>query len=107
MDVDRGRTLERKGSGYSRWTDAEKVSVPGLPLFVPDVLSESETEALLLRYRIDEIGYKLAHNLLDVELRARCVFPRVNAHVVARNGAWDPKSMRSPLFTCFLRLTKC
>lgn len=84
MDVDRGRTLDRRGSGYSRWTDAEKVSVPGLPLFVPDVLSESETEALLLRYRIDEIGYKLAHNLIDVELRARYVLLCLTARAVSR-----------------------
>jgi hypothetical protein len=73
MQEDRGRTLERKGPGYSRWTDVEKVSVPGLPMFVPDVLSETELEALILRYRIDEIGFKLAQNLLDIDLRARYV----------------------------------
>lgn len=87
MDEDRGRTLERRGNGYSRWTDSEKVSVPGLPLFVPDVLSEPETEALLLRYRIDEIGYKLSHNMLDVELRARYVtFVTCNELIVSRLG---------------------
>ena len=74
MQEERGRTSERTGHGYSRWTDAEKISVPGLPLFVPDVLSEPEFEALAIRYRIDEIGYKLAHNLLDIDLRARYVF---------------------------------
>lgn len=73
MEVERGRTLERRTNGYSRWTDPEKVSVPGLPQFVPDVLSEAELEALLLRYRIDEIGFKLAQGLLDVDLRARYV----------------------------------
>ena len=73
MQEERGRTLERKGPGYSRWTDTEKVSVPGLPMFVPDVLSEAEMEALILRYRIDEIGHKLAQNLLDLDLRARYV----------------------------------
>jgi hypothetical protein len=71
MQEERGRSLDRRGHGYSRWTDTEKVSVPGLPLFVPDVLSEAEMEALTIRYRIDEIGYKLSQNLLDVELRAR------------------------------------
>lgn len=73
MSEDRGRTLERKGPGYSRWTDAEKISVPGLPLFLPDVLDDEQLEALLLRYRIDEIGFKLAQNQLDVDLRARYV----------------------------------
>lgn len=73
MSEDRGRTLDRKGHGYSRWTDADKVSVPGLPLFVPDALDDEQLEALLLRYRIDEIGYKLAQNQLDVDLRARYV----------------------------------
>lgn len=51
----------------------EKLAVPGLPLFVPDALNENELEALLLRFRIDEIGYKLAHNLIDADLRARYV----------------------------------
>ena len=73
MTEDRGRSFERRTHGYSRWTDKEKVTVPGLPLFVPDALEEPELEALLLRFRIDEIGYKLAQNQLDVELRGRCV----------------------------------
>lgn len=73
MQVERGRSAERTGHGYSRWTDAEKISVPGLPLFVPDVLSEAELEALSIRYRVDEIGHKLAHGLLDIDLRARYV----------------------------------
>lgn len=73
MSEERGRSYERRGHAYSRWTDTEKVTVPGLPLFVPDALGEAELEALLLRFRIDEIGYKLAQNLLDIELRARYV----------------------------------
>lgn len=63
--------MERKSHDHSRWAGMEKHAVPGLPLFVPDVLAEEELEALLLRFRIDEIGYKLAHNNIDVELRAR------------------------------------
>lgn len=47
--------------------------VPGMPLFVPDALGEEELEALLLRFRIDEIGYKLAQNQIDTELRGRYV----------------------------------
>lgn len=65
---DRGRSHYR--SHYSKWS-REKKYVPGLPPFLPSNIPQDELEALLIRFRIEEIGYKLKNNLLDLELRAR------------------------------------
>lgn len=67
---DRGRSYYR--TRQSQWS-REKQYVPGLPPFLPSTIPKDELDALLVRFRIEEIGYKLQNNLLDLELRARYV----------------------------------
>ena len=73
MSDDRGRSLDRKSDVHSRWSDEMPVSVPCLPLFVPDVLEEDAMNALLLRYRMEEIEHAIAENKFDHGLRSRYV----------------------------------
>jgi len=71
---DRGRTKEKQlpngaiKKRTSRWSNhACKTFVPGIPTFIPNSLSKQELDALLLRIRIEEIGYKIANSQFDVE----------------------------------------
>jgi len=51
-----------------RWDDhGSKTFVPGIPTFIPQGISREELDALLIRVRIDEIGYKLQNNQVDLE----------------------------------------
>jgi len=75
----RGRAREKRFSSgpsaptpqrkrQTRWSDhASKTFVPGIPTFIPSCLSKQELDALLLRIRIEEIGYKIQNNQLDAE----------------------------------------
>eukprot|EP01128_Nolandella_sp_AFSM9_P003441 TRINITY_DN1482_c0_g2_i2.p1 TRINITY_DN1482_c0_g2~~TRINITY_DN1482_c0_g2_i2.p1 ORF type:complete len:429 (+),score=121.98 TRINITY_DN1482_c0_g2_i2:54-1289(+) len=52
---------------HFRWApESVKTFVPGIPTFVPSELSKQELKALLLRTRIEEIGYKIQNNQLDL-----------------------------------------
>jgi len=74
LDEERGRTKQKllpNGAikkRTSRWSNhASKTFVPGIPTFIPNSLSKQELDALLLRIRIEEIGYKIANSQFDVE----------------------------------------
>eukprot|EP01126_Amoeba_proteus_P009470 TRINITY_DN1358_c0_g2_i4.p1 TRINITY_DN1358_c0_g2~~TRINITY_DN1358_c0_g2_i4.p1 ORF type:complete len:395 (+),score=84.77 TRINITY_DN1358_c0_g2_i4:62-1246(+) len=70
MTEERGRPRDRMGFAppkHSRWDDhGSKTFVPGIPTFIP-TLSKQELACLLLRIRIEEIGYKIANNQLDLQ----------------------------------------
>jgi splicing factor 1 len=70
----RGRTFT---TNSTKWDDhGSKTFVPGIPTFIPANLSKEELDTLLLRIRIEEIGYKLQNNQLDLEyFRDRSLSP--------------------------------
>jgi len=69
IEEDRGRTQERLPRKTKWDPDNIKVFVPGIPSFVPPSIPPEELEALLIRIRIEEIGYKLQNNQIDIEFR--------------------------------------
>lgn len=53
---------------HSRWDDGHsKTFVPGIPSYIPTCLSKQEVDALLLRIRIEEIGWKIQNNQFDLQ----------------------------------------
>jgi splicing factor 1 len=75
----RGREKDKKDKEppkKTRWSNhASKTFVPGVPTFVPNCISKQELEALLLRIRIEEIGYKIATNQVEGEHEHRSRSP--------------------------------
>jgi splicing factor 1 len=68
---ERGRTLHRT-ERKTKWSpETQKTFIPGVPTYIPPQLTTQQMEALLMRIRIEEIGYKIQHNLLDLDLQSR------------------------------------
>jgi splicing factor 1 len=53
---------------HSRWDKiGTKTFVPGVPTYIPASLSKQELDAIVLRIRIEEIGWKCNNNVVDLE----------------------------------------
>jgi splicing factor 1 len=53
---------------HSRWDKlGTKTFVPGVPTYIPHSLSKQELDAILIRIRIEEVGWKCNNGFVDVE----------------------------------------